>query len=140
MGPINGEKRAVKFFPRWDGPYTITATHPETSSYTINLPPGRNDFPTYYASELKLHVPNYATLFPSHEHARPGPVLTPNGMREHEIDRILNSRPRGHSYQFLVRWKGYGHEDDEWLVGRLLKDCEALNLWYKAGGDGPGSA
>ena len=60
-----GEKWAAKFFPRWDGPYKVTATHPEASSYTINLPPDRGDFPTYYASELKLHITNDAVLFPS---------------------------------------------------------------------------
>jgi hypothetical protein len=116
-----GEKRAAKFFPRWDGPYRITAAHPATSSYTIDLPPDRNDFPTYYASELKMHVSNDAILFPSREHSRPGPMVTPNGLQEHEIDRILDSRARGRGYQFLVRWKGYGPEDDEWLAGRLLK-------------------
>jgi len=60
-----GDKHSAKFFPRWDGPYKVIKAHPESSSYTINLPPGRNAFPTYYATELKLHVPNDATLFPS---------------------------------------------------------------------------
>jgi hypothetical protein len=134
-----GEKRAAKFFPRWDGPYRIIRTHPESSSYTLDLPANRNDFPTYYANELKLHIPNDAELFPSREHPRPGPVLTPDGLREHEIDRIIDSRPRGRGYQFLVRWKGFGPEDDEWLAARLLEDCEALDRWYESGGDGPGS-
>ena len=67
-------------------------------------------------------------------------MLTPEGLQEHEIDHILNSRPRGRGYQFLVRWKGYGPEDDEWLAGRLLEDCEVLDRWYESGGDGPSSA
>jgi len=118
----------------------VVKTHPETSSYTIDLPPGRGDFPTYYASELKLYCANDAELFPSCEHSRPGPVLTSDGLKEHEIDRILDSRPRGRGYQFLVRWKGYGPGDDEWLAGRQLEDCEVLDRWYASGGDGPGSA
>jgi hypothetical protein len=134
-----GEKRTAKFFPRWDGPYKIIKAHPESSSYTLDLPPGRNTFPTYYAAELKLHVANDPILFPSREHARPGPVLTPDGLHEHEIERIIDSRPRGRGYQFLVRWKGYGPEDDEWLAARLLEDCEALDVWYDSGGDGPGA-
>jgi hypothetical protein len=64
-------------------------------------------------------------------------ILTLNGMQEHDI---LDCHPRGRGSQFLVRWKGYGHEDDEWLAGRLLEDCEALDRCYEAGGDGPGSA
>jgi hypothetical protein len=94
----------------------------------------------YHASELKLHIPNDPVLFPSQEHSRPGPVLTPNGLQEHEIDRIIDARPHGHGYQFLVRWKGYSLEDDKWLANSLLEDCEILNQWYEAGGDGPGSA
>jgi hypothetical protein len=83
---IKGEKCTAKFFPRWDGPYKVTAVHPQLSSYTINLSPDCNDFPTYYASELKLHVQNDTLLFPSREHSRPGPMLTSEGLREHEIN------------------------------------------------------
>jgi hypothetical protein len=135
-----GEKQAAKFFPRWDGPYKVTVTHPESSLYTIDLPLDCGDFLTYYASELKLHIANDAMLFPSREHSRPGPLLTSDGLQEREIDQILDSHPRGHSYQFLVRWKGYGPGDDKWFAGRLLEDCEALDQWYEFGGDGPGSA
>jgi hypothetical protein len=120
--------------------YKVISTHPETSSYTIDLPPDRGDFPTYYASELKLHIPNDSVLFPSREHSRPGPILTLDGLQEHEIDRILDSRPRGRGYQFLICWKGFSPEDDKWLTGRLLEDCEVLGWWYESGGDGPGSA
>jgi len=97
-----GNKRAVKFFPRWDGPYKVTKSHPESSSYTLELPTGRGDFPTYYASELKLHIANNPVLFPSREHTQPRPVLTPDGLQEHEIEHIIDSRPLGRSYQFLV--------------------------------------
>jgi hypothetical protein len=47
------------------------------------------------------------------------------------------SHQRG--YQFLIRWKGYGPEDDEWLAAGFLEDCEALNCWYESGDDGLGS-
>src|SRR5882762_9456517 len=60
-----GKKRATKFFPHWDSPYKVFLTHPETSSYTIDLPCDRSNFATYYMSKLKLHIPNDAALFPS---------------------------------------------------------------------------
>jgi len=135
-----GEKCSAKFFPHWDGPYKVVKAHAESSSYTLNLPPGRNDFPTYYSSELKLHIPNDPDLFPTRVHSRPGPILTPDGLHEHEIEKILDAQPRGRGYQFLIRWKGYGPEDDEWLPASLLEDCEALDIWYDSGGDGPGNA
>jgi len=60
-----GEQHSAKFFPHWDSPYKVSKAHLESSSYTLDLPPGHNNFPTFYASKLKLHVPNDASLFPS---------------------------------------------------------------------------
>jgi hypothetical protein len=43
--------RVAKFFPQWDGPFGVTRTFPETSSYMLALPlkwtggvPHREDF------------------------------------------------------------------------------------------------
>jgi hypothetical protein len=58
-----GEKCTAKFFPHWDGPFRITATHPEVSTYTLNIP--TNQFPTYHVSKIKPHHPNDLSLFPS---------------------------------------------------------------------------
>jgi hypothetical protein len=70
-----GERRVAKFFPRFDGPYTITNAHPETSSYTLDMP-NSCIFPTFHVSELKPFVENDPILFPSRELSRPGPILT----------------------------------------------------------------
>ena len=117
------DDRVAKFFPRWYGPYTITKAHPETSSYTLD---NNSPYP-YYASKLKLYHQNDPILFPNHELPKPGPVLTPDGMQEHEIEQILDMQPHGRGHRYLVQWVGYGPEDDEWLPGRMLKDCKALD-------------
>ena len=88
----------AKFFPRWDGPYTITNAHPETSSYTLD---NNSPYP-YYASKLKLYHQNNPILFPNHELPKPGPVLTPDGMQEHEVEQILDMQPHGHGHWYLV--------------------------------------
>ena len=130
-----GERRAAKFFPRWDGPFRITRSHPETSSYTLDIP--SNAYPVFHAAELKAHLANDPTLFPTREFAKPGPVLTADGLEEHIIDEIIDSRCRGRGWQFLVRWLGYPPEHNEWLPSADVKDCEALDVWYQIGGDGP---
>ena len=94
-------------------------------------------FPIFHSSELKLHIANDETLFPNQGHPRPGPVLTSNGLEEHEIESILDSRCQGCGWQFLVRWVSFGPEDDEWLNSQMLEDCEALDQWYEQDGDGP---
>ena len=131
-----GDDRVTKFFPRWDGPYTVIKAHPEASSYTLD---NGNIYP-YDASELKPYNTNDASLFPNREMPKSGPILTPDGMQEHEIERILDAQPHGRGYRYLVRWVGYGPEDDEWLPGKMLENCEALDQWIEADGNGPTSA
>ncbi|KIM80242.1 hypothetical protein PILCRDRAFT_73495, partial [Piloderma croceum F 1598] len=65
-----------KFFPRYDSPYTVIDTHPETSNYTLELPNSPNTFPTFHSSELKPHFTNDCSLFPLHKMAEPQPVFT----------------------------------------------------------------
>ena len=126
-----GEKRVTIFFPWWDGPYTIIKVNTESSSYTLN---NDNGYP-YYSSKLKPYHANNANLFPGREHPKPGPIMTDNGLMEHEIEKIIDSQPWGRGYRYLIQWVGYGPEDDEWLPGRMLEDCKALDKWIENGGD-----
>ena len=77
-----GKKRVAKFFPRWDGPFTIIDVNTESSSYKLD---NNNEYP-YYSSQLKPFHANDAQLFPSREHPKPGPVMTNDGLMEHEIE------------------------------------------------------
>jgi hypothetical protein len=56
-------------------------------------------------------------------------VVTDNGEEEWFIDRILDERAHGKGKQYLVRWRGWGAEEDRWLPGHELKDTEALEHW-----------
>lgn len=131
------EKRVAKFFPRWDGPYTVTKTHPEASTYTLDLPNQPNVFDVFHAGKLKPYHTNDSELFPSRERSQPGPVLTEDGLEEHLIEEIIDAKRHGRGWRFLVKWVGYGSEHDRWLAGSEVKDCEALDVWLAAGGDGP---
>jgi hypothetical protein len=132
-----GEKWATKFFPRFNGPYKITRAHPETSNYTLDLPNSPHVFPTFHASELKHFHENDSELFPGCTHVELGPIVGEDSMEEYAVDEIIEARRRGRGWQFLVRWTGYGPEEDRWLPASSLDDCEALDRWYESGGDGP---
>ena len=80
-----GEKQAVKFSPQWDGPYTVVDANPGASTYMLDMDGHDRIFPTFHSSKLKLHIANNEALFPNWGHSRPGPVLTLNGLEEHEI-------------------------------------------------------
>ena len=124
---------AAKFFPRWDGPYSIIKTHPELSSYTLD----NNDTYPCYASQLKPYCNNNAILFPNGELPKPRPVLTLDGLQEHTINKILDMWKCKWGYQYLVHWVGFGPKDDEWLPQKDVEDCEALDQWIEANGDWP---
>jgi hypothetical protein len=126
-----GDNRVAKFMPRYDGPYTITNAHPEMSTYTLDLPNSPNIFPTFHVSQLRPYHQNDATLFPTRELPRPGPVVMEDGQLETFIDKIIDERNVGRGKRYLVRWVGFGEEDDEWLPCRDLEDCKVLDVWEK---------
>lgn len=112
----NGDKaRIAKFMPRFDGSFMMTASNPELSSYTLNIPNSPTKFNTFHVSELRPFIPNDSDLFPSRDHPCPGPILTKDGLEEHFIDRIIDHCRRGRGCQYLVCWVSYGAEDDCWL-------------------------
>ena len=127
----NAERRAAKFFPRYDGPYKEIKAFPEKSEYTLLLPNSGKTFPGFHASLLKRHHPNDPKLFPDRELPRPGPVITAEGAQEPEweVEAIIEERKRGKGKQYLVRYKGWGPEEDRWLPGRDLQENEALDRW-----------
>ena len=111
-----GSGRSAKLFPRHDGPYRVVKAFPHTSTYQLDIPNApSNSCLTFHASQLKCYVPNDSALFPGRELSRDGPITLPDGQKEHVIDRIIDERRRGRGWRFLVRWKGYGPGDDEWM-------------------------
>ena len=130
-----GSGRSAKLFPRHDGPYRITKAFPHTSTYQLHIPNAPSNLClTFHASQLKRYVANNAVLFPGRELSCDGPVTLPGGQKEHVIERIIDERRRGRGWQFLVRWKGYGAGDDEWLARREVEETVALDEWLRAKG------
>lgn len=97
-----GDNRVAKFMPRYDSPYTIVEAHPESSTYTLDLPNSPNIFPTFHVSQLRAFEPNDPALFPLREHPRLGPVVTADGQLENFIDKILDERKVGRGRKYLV--------------------------------------
>jgi hypothetical protein len=131
-----GSGRSAKLFPRRDGPFRVVEAFPQTSTYRLDVPNAPPNFcRTFHASQLKRYVRNDQDLFPEREFPRDGPILLENGNEEHVIDRILDERRRGKGWQYLVRWKGYGPGDDEWLARREIEETVALGEWLRKRND-----
>ncbi|KAK4702014.1 hypothetical protein P7C70_g4211, partial [Phenoliferia sp. Uapishka_3] len=122
------EKRSAKLFNRHDGPYTITQAHPEESRYTLELGVGDKSFAKFHVSKLKRYVENDTNMFPTRVVPEP-PAVIIGGEEEHQIDSIIDQRPRGRGIQFLVRWTGHPTVLDSWEPSRNFEDTVALTNW-----------
>ena len=80
----------AKFMPRFDRPYEIIKAHPESSSYTLKLPPSSKAHPTFHVLHLQKHVPNDDELFLSQALHPQQPLVTANGTTEYFIDKIID--------------------------------------------------
>ena len=124
--------RAAKFMPRYDGPYFITAANPTKSEYTLELPDTHQTFPGFHASQIKRYVPNDDQRYPDRTLARPGPVDDDRNV--YEVSRIVDERPRGRGWQYLVEWVGYGEQGREWKSGSELRRTApaVLRTWRRS--------
>jgi hypothetical protein len=52
-----------------------------------------------------------------------------DGMQEYFVEKIIDVHKHGCGMQYLVRWLGYGVEEDQWLPGSELADNAALEDW-----------
>ena len=53
------------------------------------------------------------------------------GHPEYEVEEILSSRKRGRGIQYLVKWKGYGEEENTWEPRRNVENArEAIEDFY----------
>ncbi len=127
-----GNNWVAKFMVRWDGPYLVNRAWPESSLYELVLPGHSHIFPKFHASLLKPYIPNDNVLYPSRAHNEPDPIFDPDtGKDQHFVEHILDSRRRGRGKQYLVRWKGFGAEHDEWLPGARVDNLEALDVYLR---------
>ena len=101
----------------------------EKSSITLDLPNAPNIFPSYHTSEVIPYIKNDVTLFPNREFSKPPAVTVEDATEEYFIHDIIDEWRCSCGYRYLVRWVGYGAEEDCWLKGADLKDTEALDIW-----------
>jgi hypothetical protein len=129
-----GDGRVAKLMLRYDGPWEILESRPETSTYKLDLPNYTNIFPIFHASQIKPFTPNDDDSFPSRKNAEIPPPVLVDGELENYVERILDYKKIHRKPSYLVRWVGFGPEHDEWLPASMLEDNEALDRWVDFGG------
>lgn len=125
-----GKQRASKLMPRFEGPYIVRELDEAHSTVTLEIP--RRGHPrgleTFHTSLVRPWVEDEANWFDKPTR----PALDANG--EAIIECILDRRKVGRGYSYLVKWEGFPNEENEWLPGRFLEDCEALDRFFEERG------
>ncbi|CAJ0948006.1 unnamed protein product [Ranitomeya imitator] len=107
-----------KFKPRFIGPYRISEII-NPVSFRLALPASFAIHNVFHRSLLRKYV---VPIVPSVD--PPAPVLV-DGELEYVIEKILDSRFSRQRLQYLVKWKGYGQEDNSWV---FASDVHAADL------------
>lgn len=62
---------------------------------------------------------------------------SPGGKERYKIEEVINSCIYRGRLQYLVRWKGYGHEENLWLAEGDINAPELIMEFYRAHTNAP---
>ncbi|KAJ3543853.1 hypothetical protein NM688_g5811 [Phlebia brevispora] len=122
--------RAHKLLPKFIGPFPILESHPETSTYRLQLPEdlaARGIHPTFHAKLLRRHEPNDDTMFPRRETCILYDMGQPDDA-EWVVEAILGHRWVGNKVEFHVQWS---LGDNTWELYSACKELEALDQYFE---------
>jgi len=106
------------------GPFTIKRNIKNTS-FELKLPGSMKIHPVFHISLLEPA--------PRDAPEGPAPEIDPElQIAEYEVERILDVAVRNRKLHWLVKWKGYGNEDNTWEPKENLTHCQtAMETFYR---------
>ena len=110
---------------KWLGPYVVEWVI-SRSAYRLKLPASFGK--THPVFSVTLLRPFEGDSIAEHRehHPPPPPPIVHNGIKEYEVKKILDSRILHGKVEYLVCWKGYGVEEDEWRPVRDVQGSKQL--------------
>lgn len=115
-----------KFTSRYVGPYPVVAVISPVA-YKLKLPASMRVHPVFHVSLLQPYRATAA--FPGRSPAvRPPPLSVDAKGTTYAVEAILAKRYG----KYLVRWRGYGPEDDTWEPKKAFDVCPELLLAFEA--------
>ena len=115
----------VKLNNKFAGPFTVSDII-GTQAYRLQLPP------LYRAIHPVFHI---SLLEPYHrregEEPPPHPMII-EGEEEYQVEAIRADRIRYRKQQFLVKWEGYGEDENTWEPAEHLENAGEALAEYRA--------
>jgi len=82
------------------------------SAYQIQLPTSWNRIHPVF-NEVLLTPVDHPQFVQQIKPEPPGPIDM-EGEPEYEVEEVVSSRKHGRGIQYLIKWKGYGNEENTW--------------------------
>lgn len=127
---IKTSRPTKKLDDRWFGPFVIDKAA-SRNAYRLKLTPTFSKlYPVFHVSLLRRFVPDVIEERPRPTHPEPEIV---DDEPEYEVEAILDSRLIRKHLHYLVSFKGYGPEENQWLpvenihAPDLIADFHRLN-------------
>ena len=110
---------------KWLGPYVVEQVI-SRSAYRLKLPTSFGNIHPVFSVTLLRPVEGDLIAERQERHPPPPPPIVRNGIEEYEVKKILESRIFHGKVEYLVCWKGYGVEEDEWHPVRDVQGSKQL--------------
>jgi hypothetical protein len=124
---IKTDRPSKKLEDKRYGPFKI-AKKISSSAYKLKLPLSMKVHPVFNTSRL---IPFEEDSIPGRRHPPPPAPIVEGDLPEWEVEFIKDSRFYRGKLQFLVKWKGYPHEESTWEPEANLKKApKAIKDFY----------
>ena len=98
---------------KWLGHYVVKRVI-SRSAYQLKLPTSFGNIHPIVSVTLLRPFKGNSIAKRQERHPPPPPPIVRDGIEEYEVGKILDSRIFRRKVEYLVCWKGYGVEEDEW--------------------------
>ena len=125
---LKSTRPSKKLGPKRYGPFKVIEKIGH-AAYHLLLPDNWKLIHPVFNQDLLM--PFNEAAFTTQRKPRPPPPKVVGDELEYEVQQILDARRRRNTIEYLVSWKGYGPEHNQWTKRRDVHAKDLVTMFYK---------